>query len=304
MKESVVITGGSGLLAVNWALAIRDRYRVVLGLHQREISPAGVAVSRINLESVDDLQRSFAALQPRLIVHTAGLTNVEACEASPELAHHINVRLAENVARASAGLAVPLIHVSTDHLGSGETALMDEDTPVEPLNVYAKTKAEAEIRVFDSHSDALVIRTNFFGWGPSYRRSFSDLIIDKLRAGEDLTLFQDVFYTPIFTSILVRAAHNLVERDAHGIFNVVGDERVSKYEFGRLTAQTFNLDSTLIKPGLLSNHDLLVQRPHDMSLSNQKATSLLARKLGGVAEQLGGLLQQEKLGIAHEVQKL
>lgn len=41
-----------------------------------------------------------------------------------------------------------------------------------------------------------------------------------------------------------------------------------------------------------------------MSLSNQKASRLLGRKLGGVDEQLQRLLQQEKLGLAREVQNL
>ena len=49
MKQKVLITGGSGLLAVNWALSIRDKYAVVLILHKRKICMPGVAVDIASL---------------------------------------------------------------------------------------------------------------------------------------------------------------------------------------------------------------------------------------------------------------
>jgi len=48
----------------------------------------------------------------------------------------------------------------------------------------------------------------------------------------------------------------------------------------------------------------LVRRPHDMSISNQKICHLLGRKLGSVGEQISRLHQQEKSGLAQELQKL
>ena len=35
MPKSILITGGSGLLAINWAMAIRDRFNVILGCHNK-----------------------------------------------------------------------------------------------------------------------------------------------------------------------------------------------------------------------------------------------------------------------------
>ena len=301
MKRTILITGGSGLLALNWALAIRDRYSVTLGLHERDISLAGIETRRIDLESVDHLVRAFETVQPQIVIHTAGLANVEACEAKPDLAQHINVDLAANVAQACAKLGLPLVHISTDHLFSGEAPLVDETHPTAPKNVYGRTKAEAEFRVLAAHAQILVMRTNFYGWGPSYRRSFSDVVIQALRSGNELTLFKDVFYTPILIETVAQAVHDLVNLKAGGIFHVVGDERISKYEFGVKIAGEFNLDSSLIKPGFLAAQPGLVRRPHDMSLSNQKTCNLLGRKLGGVDEHIARLHQQEQNGLAQEI---
>lgn len=303
MSESVFITGGSGLLALNWAIAIRQRCRVVLGLHTRNVSLAGVQTRPTQLDSVTQLVKDLEESGAQLVVHTAGLTSVEGCEANPALARHLNVELAQNVAGACSNLGLPLVHISTDHLFSSGM-LFDESQPTDPINVYGRTKADAEGRVLDAHPEALVVRTNFFGWGPPYRRSFSDTILASLRSGEQISLFHDVFYTPIIIENLVNAVHELADRRISGIVNVTGDERISKCEFGYMIAKYFELDPGLITPGYLADKPGLVQRPHDMSLSNAKAATLLGRKLGGPHEHVGRLHKQEEMGFASEMQTL
>jgi len=196
------------------------------------------------------------------------------------------------------------VHISSDHLFSGAQSLVDELHPIAPVNVYAATKAEGESRVLDAHGGALIIRTNFYGWGPSYRRSFSDMVIDALRQGREVTLFTDVFFTPILIETMVEVVHDLVEMEVSGRFHVVGDERLSKYDFGRRIAEAFDFDQTLIKPGLIGDHDALVRRPYDMSLSNLKARELLGRTLGTVCEGIARLREQVRDGLASEMRHL
>jgi len=303
MKQKVLITGGSGLLALNWALAIRENYSVVLGLHERWVELSGLETCLIDLVLEDELVRTLKTMKPHIVIHSAGLTNVEQCEDNPSLARITNVDIAENLAKACAQLDLPMVHISTDHLFVGDVPLVGETYPVSPINTYGCTKAEAELKVQAAHPASIVIRTNFYGWGPSYRQSFSDVVISALRAGKELTLFEDVFYTPIIIETLVSTTQALIGRQASGIFNVVGDERISKYEFGIKVAKKFSLDAKLIKRGLLAHHAGLVKRPYDMSLSNLKVCNILGRKLGGVDQHLDILYQQEQSGFAQEIQQ-
>ena len=80
-----------------------------------------------------------------------------------------------------------------------------------------KTKAESEITVLENHKEALIIRTNFYGWGLSYRKSFSDMIIGELRKGKRIKLFEDVFYTPILIDTLVKIVHSMINLREYGI---------------------------------------------------------------------------------------
>lgn len=301
MHPRILITGGSGLLALNWAAAMRGRYNVTLGLHERGVSLAGVATSCVDLESVDSVLTDFERLEPQVVIHAAGLTNVEKCETYEGLARHVNVVLAENVAKACAALGLTLVHISTDHLFAGEAALVSEDQATQPKNAYGRTKAEAEVRVLEALPDALVVRTNFYGWGPSYRHSFSDVIITKLLSGQGLSLFQDVYYTPIIATELASVVHDLLDLKVAGICNVVGDERLSKYEFGQRLCKVFNLDASLISPSRIGQHPSLTRRPLDMSLSNDKVSKLLGRSVGGVNQHLPMLKEQEKNGLAKEL---
>lgn len=304
MKEDILITGGSGLLALNWALAVREKFNVTLGLHNRKINLKDTRSILLDLDSKEALTQALEALQPQLVIHAAGLTSIEQCESNPTLAKYINVDLTKNLVMVCAMLKIPMVYISTDHLFSGNESLVQEDYPVSPVNVYAKTKAEAETCVLDSDAKALIIRTNFYGWGTSYRQSFSDMVINHLRAGKKISLFKDIYYTPMLVEPFVYTVHELAHKKAKGIFNVVGDDRISKYDFGLRLAKEFNLDNSLIDEGKIIDKLSLVNRPHDMSLSNQKVSNYLARKMGGLDEQILKLKVQEVNGLAKELQAL
>ena len=86
--------------------------------------------------------------------------------------------------------------------------------------------------------------------------------------------------------------------------SVVGNDRISKYDFGVKLAKEFNLDNDLIDEGKIIDKPSLVSRPHDMSLSNQKVSNYLARKMGGLDEYILKLKAQEVNGLAKELQAL
>lgn len=304
LKPSILLTGGSGLLAVNWFYTKRSDYAVYLGLNKRQIQPLGGHIISLDYSSELALLLQLESISPRMVVHTVGLTNVEKCEESPELAYYTNVQLSSIVAKVTKKLNIPLVHISTDHLFNGMSPLVTEDEPVNAINVYGRTKAQAESAVLDINPNSLIIRTNFYGWGTSYRKSFSDQIIQALRNNETLNLFDDVHYTPIFAEILIQTIHDLLDRNARGVFHVVSDDRISKYEFGELIADEFGLNKSLIQKSTFLSQTKLVKRPIDMSLSNRKVCEILGRDLGTVKQHIIRLHKQDIEGKNQEIQLL
>jgi dTDP-4-dehydrorhamnose reductase len=246
-KPRLFVTGGSGFLAINWACAVRDSWDVILATHRHDVALVGVTAVAVELGDARSLGKELERINPDLIVHTAGLTDVDRCEADPAAAHAANAILARVVAQAAGNRSVRLVHISTDHLFSGDRALVSETEPVHPLNEYARSKWLAEQRVLDACPDALVVRTNFFGWGHATRRSFSDWLLYNLRAGQTISAFDDVYFTPVLADQVVTWIHELVSRDASGVYNVCGDERLSKYEFALRLVAEFGLPAGLIR---------------------------------------------------------
>lgn len=298
MKKKVLLTGGSGLLATNWFFSIKNEFEVVLGLHERNISIPGCQVLPVNMETSDEFSKILGSIKPDFVIHCAGLANVEVCEANPSVAYHVNVTLAENVAKACKKNSIQLAYICTDHIFSGNKPLVTENEPVSPVNEYGRTKQLGELAILNVSGDFLSIRTNFYGWGPTYRRSFSDLIIDTVSKGKPVTLFEDFYYTPIIVEELAQTVMDLLEDKANGIFNVVGNERISKLDFGLRLVNRFGLDASLVKASRFSERKDLVKRPHDLSLSNQKVTKLLNKKIGDINAGIERLYRQNETGFA------
>jgi dTDP-4-dehydrorhamnose reductase len=299
--QRVLITGGSGLLALNWACCMRESREVILARHSRKIDLRGTRCVSLDLESAAALAGDLESLRPDLVVHTAGLTSVDQCEQQPDRAMHLNAALASNVASACRQLHIKLIHISTDHLFAGNKALNTEtDTPA-PLNVYARTKLQAEQAVTRDNAGAIIVRTNFFGWGHYYRQSLSDWIIASLRNGRTVTMFDDVYFTPLLIDRLAQAVHALAGQNVTGIYHAGGDERLSKYDFAMRLARVFGLPEVLIQRAKIAASDSRVIRPLDMSLDNGKARACLGAALGGVDDSLDELYAQERGGRAREL---
>ena len=303
-KSSLILTGGSGLLATNWFYSKLNDYKFYLGLNERQIQPQDCNVLFLDYSSESSLIKQLEIIRPSILIHTAGITSVEKCEKNPELAYQINVELSNIVANATKKLGIQLVHISTDHLFEGNAALLSEEEPVKAINVYGKTKALAEQIVSFNDPGALIIRTNFYAWGTSYRKSFSDQIIDSLRQNQVLNLFDDVYYNPILAENLIKTVHELLNKNARGIYHVVSDDRISKYEFGVLIAEEFGLNKSLINKSTLKSQSNLVNRPADMSLSNKKVRDLLGRNLGTVKQHIEQLCRQESEEKTKQIQLL
>jgi len=303
VTHRVLVTGGAGLLGTNCALQLRDECSIILGLNNRQIRIDGVECHKIALGSRSVLAKDLWKLRPDLVIHAAGITDVDRCEREPGIAFDVNVSGSVNVARACRSIKVPLVHVSTDHLFNGNKAFVRETQTPAPLNIYGKTKAHAEEAIMDANPSALIVRTNFFGWGPVYRRSFSDFIIDNLSSGSRIKLFEDVFFTPVLIETLVNMIFYLVDRQASGVFNISCDERVSKYQFGLLLSNVFGLDANLIETGSLMSSAGTV-RPRDMSLSNEKVKRATGILCVGLRQQLHILKNQREDGYADILRNL
>ena len=290
----IYITGLSGLLGANFAFQQREFHEVSGSYLGHPFSYPGVVASKLDVTSAQDVMAAFGKARPDLVIHTAGLTNVDECELNEPLANNINAAGSFNVAAAAREAGARLVHVSTDHLWSDERPFVREEEPPRPLNAYARSKLLAEQRVGETCPDALILRTNFFGWGTTLKSSLAEWVLAKLRRREPLRMFHDVFITPILINDLVDLTMELAAAGATGVYNACGRDRVSKYEFGRIVASAFGHDSADITAVPVGEGSLVAPRPNDMSLSCEKVERFAGRRMPSAAEGVSRMAELEK----------
>lgn len=299
----VLITGVSGLLGLNLTLMMRGRVHITGCYWRHPIALDGVGAVRVDLLEPGTVASVVDRAQPEVVVHTAGLTGVDDCEADPDLARRLNVALAIEVAQAVHSRGIKLVHLSSDHVFSGTAPAPwhPEDEAPSPVNIYARTKAQAEQAVRQACPQALVIRTNFYGWGSPVRTSLSDWILAGMREGRELSMFTDVFFTPILINDLGEAMFDLLAAGATGVYHIAGAERLSKFDFAHRLAEVFGIPKPRIRPASVESAGLRAPRPKDMSLSTEKVARLLGCRMPTVVEGLRRLRALEEGGWPHEL---
>ncbi len=292
-KNNCFITGGSGLLGANWLLHLKNNYNVNASINKKNINLEKINFHKIDLLSKDTLTLLLKKIKPLFFIHAAAISNVENCEFNKINAFKINVEITKNISNVCSSLGIKLIYISTDHLFDGTEKFMPETGIKQPLNYYAETKNLAENYIIKNSNSYLIIRSNFFGWGTSYRKSFSDFIISNLTEGNKINLFHDVYFTPIIFNELFEKVEKLIISNKNGIYNIVGNNRLSKYEFGMKIAKLFNFNTNLINKISISEMKNLIIRPLDMSLLNNKYKKDMNDNFKSIDESLNLLKNNE-----------
>ena len=207
-----------------------------------------------------------------IVINAAGLTNVDLCEKDKKKANYSHITILKKTIK-NLNKNLFYVHISTDHLFDGKNFFYSEKSVPKPINYYAKTKLESE-KIIKKLKNYLIIRGNFFCWGSSYRKSFSDWIFDSLKKKKNINLFSDIYFNPLYIETFIDLIFKLIIKNKKGIFNLSSNQRISKYFFGIKLAKIFKLKKKFIIKSKIKNFKM-VDRPKNMSLENKKIKKIL-----------------------------
>ena len=268
-----LITGAQGFLGANLGHFLKGRVNRIGAARAAAVSPQFDEILSLDLSRLDEIQEGVRRTQPDVVVHAAALSSHEACANDPDLARLINVEVTDRLAQAADDVGAQFILISTDAVFDGKRGNYREDDEVSPFSVYGETKLLGERRAIEA-TNALVLRTNFFGWSPNGSRSILEFFVNELSAGNQVRGFTDFTVTSMYAQHLAEAIWNLTKSEAAGILNVASRDALSKYEFGSMVADQFDLQASLISP-VVSDPNSIPPRSRDLSLNTDKVASIL-----------------------------
>lgn len=262
----ILILGAYGLLGRSLNRRLVDNGHVVL--RQGRSASAEVCFDPTDGDAVTAL---LAQQRVDVVVNLVAATNVDQCEADPQLAYRANVQVVEALVHAldsgTDNMAPHLVQISTDQVYDGQGP--HEEMVVDPCNVYALSKLAGEF--VSSRIGATVIRTNFFGRSHCVgRASLSDWIVNSLRAGQNITVFDDVLFSALHIDTLCAAIELAICKRHLGTFNVGCKDGSSKAHLALGLAECLGLDRRLMTVGRAQDVKLRARRPLDMRMDTTR----------------------------------
>jgi dTDP-4-dehydrorhamnose reductase len=164
-----------------------------------------------------------------------------------------------------------------------------ESDPVAPLNVYGRSKAEAERRVLQADPQALVVRTSAF-FGPWDAHNFITQALNALDAGLPFAAADDLVVSPTYVPDLVNACLDLLIDRESGIWHLTNGHAVSWAELARRACAVAGVGTRSLRAGSAAGQRLVAPRPAYSALESERAVLLpplddaLARFITALAE--------------------
>lgn len=190
------------------------------------VMPAGVSRG-IHLNDEAAVAALFAAEGPSLVINCSGVCDITTCETSPEFAEAVNVDGTRNLL-AHAPPETRIVHVSSDHVFSGDTGPYHEHSPPDPISVYGRTRVAAEALVL-ARPRTLVVRPGL--WiGPSGNGRLGHLDWLRYRHGRALpmTIVADEARSAVWAPDAARRIVELAASDITGIRHITTSRAVDR----------------------------------------------------------------------------
>lgn len=177
----------------------------------------------------------------RWCINCAAYTAVDKAESEPIRARKINVAGPKNLAEACASHGATMVQLSTDYVyHNRQNTPFQENDPVSPKSVYARTKLAGDRAVLKANAGSMVVRTSWV-----YSEFGHNFVKTMLRLGAErpaLSVVFDQIGTPTYAPDLAEAILQMIEKvekgevkreNAGGIWHYSNEGVTSWYDFAK-----------------------------------------------------------------------
>lgn len=167
MVLRLLVTGKNGQLATALARAVS---------HDIEVVCAGRP--ELDITNAPSIRAAITRHRPDIVINPAAYTAVDRAESEPDIAFAVNRDGAGNVAAEAAQASLPIVHVSTDYVFSGEGSLPYVETDATgPIGIYGASKLAGEAAVMRANDRHVILRTSwvYAPWGNNFARTMLQL---------------------------------------------------------------------------------------------------------------------------------
>ncbi len=176
------------------------------------------------------------------------------------------------VAEACRQSGAAMVYISSNEVFDGEKAApyVEDDSP-NPINSYARSKFEGELRVRAALERYSVVRTSWL-YGPG-RISFPEKILRAAKEHGTLRLVTDEVASPTWALDLAKAISSLIRHEAQGIFHLTNAGYCSRKEWAEGVLRLAD-ENVSVEPTTQSEFGAPFRKPQFSALANVNAKAL------------------------------
>lgn len=196
----------------------------------------------LDMTEKDQIEKYLLVSKPDYIIMLAGSKDIKKCEDDCSFSYNMNTKPVKNIIQNinKHNIKTKLIFISTDYVFGGESGQYATDSKTNPTTNYGRSNLSAEKLLIESNIDYKILRTGaVMGTGAI----FYDWLISSLKRDDEILLFDNVFYSPTPIELLDEIIYKIIfnyEEIPQKIIHVVGEQRLSRYEFGIIIQSLMN----------------------------------------------------------------
>lgn len=264
-----LITGASGQLGQSLLMQEHNLHELI-------------AFSRAQLEitNADQLNAIIEESKPDVVINLAAYTAVDQAEANIDSAFAVNAGAVKNIAKITNHHQIPVIHLSTDYVFSGdkESPYVEADIP-NPINVYGKSKLAGEIAIREHNPQHIIVRSSWVF--SAIGKNFLKTILRFTQEKKEISVVADQIGGPTcaddlasFLIVLLNQLNKFSDTD-WGVYHYCGTPYVSWFEFAQeiinqLDSKSVDLPIARVIP-ISSRQYAGATRPANSRLNMEKA---------------------------------
>ncbi len=262
----IALVGGRGQLGRALANVLSPHHAIVIfDLPECDImqSPAIAAI---------------VAEKPELVIHTAAMTDVDGCARDPMAAFRSNALGTQNVVLACQRLQAPMVYISTNEVfdGAKDSAYLEFDEP-HAINAYGASKLAGERYVQMLLDRYYIVRTAWLF--STDGNNFPKKIVAAAKEKGALSVVADEIANPTLAPDLARALAQLIETEHYGIYHLVNQGAVSRFDFTARILQLAGLEKVPLTPIPLAEYKRASTPPRNGAMTNFVAATALGIQL-------------------------
>jgi dTDP-4-dehydrorhamnose reductase len=277
----VLITGSNGLLGQKLIELYKGNDGISLiatarGENRFPIKD-GYTFDLLDITNEFEVKEVIAKHKPDVVINTAAMTNVDACELEKEQCDLLNVKAVGFLVNACNQNDVHLVHLSTDFIFDGTHGPIDENEVPNPLSYYGSSKLLAEQLVMAECNSWAIARTVLV-FGIVSDMSRSNIVLwakGALEGGKSINVVSDQFRTPTLAEDLAVGCSLIAAKKAQGIFNISGKDFMSVFELVYRVATYWKLDKSLLNISSSEGIKQAAKRPPITGFRLKKAMEIL-----------------------------